>query len=379
MVAEHPLVRRARLDDETFAVRYDTATSGESAWFFLDNLYRETAAASRAHRRARIGQLIDAAMDATELPPWPQIRPLLRPVLRSDSFGLGTPFDRPGRFCRPALPYLSEYVVIDRPTSMTYVTAERVAEWGVAPGEVFAAARANLAEPASRAVATLTTRARQIVRFVDDGDAYFASWLLLDGFLAQAAERLGGPVVAFVPDTSTLMIMEADPVGVTGVLGVVGDQYNTAARALSPMAYTADGTGVVGVYRTDEPGELADRLHRAELQLAAGEYAAQRQVLQAEFERDGVDVFVGDLLVAGRPNGSQFSVAVWPDDCHALLPAADFVGFVQAGRPVTVPFPIVRAEAGLTPEPGLWPARYRVTAYPPERVLARLFDESVSP
>jgi hypothetical protein len=375
VVGAHPRVERAWLDDALFAVRY--VAGGMVSTFFLDNVYREAAAASRTRRRRRIAELIDAVVDAPTLPDWPEVRPLLRPVLRGNTFGLHPPYDTDARLYRPALPYLSEFVVVDLPTSMAYLTTTRLSEWGVEPDEVFAAARANMADAAARVAAAI--RPGQVLRFVDDGDSYFASCLVMDDFLAEVARRFDTPVAAFVPDTTTLMIMPAEPAGLLRMLDLMGHEYATAARSLSPMAYTVGASGTVVPYRAQEPGELADAVHRAGLRLAVDEYGAQRASLQALVARDGVDMFVSDLLVAARPSGSLFSVALWPQDCPALLPEADFVGFVDETTPLTVPWPIVRAETGLTPVPGLVPPRFQVTQAPPEPVLERLRAEAVNP
>ncbi len=377
VVRRFPGVERAYLDPEAFAIRYARpGDTGEPVWFFLDNVFRETSAGSRIDRERRIEAVLGPMVDPTPMPTWPTVRHLLRPVLRGSTFALSATLDRDTRLWRPAMPYLSEYVVIDQPTSMAYVSRDIVADWGVEPREVFAAARSNVVEAA--AAATMGESGRAVLRFVDDGDGYFTSWLLVDGFLAGMADRVGSPPVAFVPDVNTLIVMSDDPDGVARVQAMVEQEYVEAPRGLSPVAYTVDRSGAVVEYRASEPGELADRVHRARLRLAADEYGAQTQALRARFERADEDVFVGEPMVVERANGSMFSLAVWPADCHALLPEADFVGFVTPSGPARVPWPLVRAETGLVAEPGLAPPRYRVTDLPPAPVMSRLLDEAVS-
>ena len=48
--------------------------------------------------------------------------------------------------------------------------------------------------------------------------------------------------------------------------------------------------------------------------LAAAEYQGQKEALDAQHRARRRDVFVGSLIVAGRPDGTVFSVAVWADD-----------------------------------------------------------------
>jgi hypothetical protein len=380
-VRARPHVRSATYDPEQFAIECHR-TSGASGWIFLHNTFHETEGASRAERRERIDRLVAFTLDAgsTATLGWDEVRPLLRPTLRGVSFAQGTSFGLAPTLSRPALPYLAEYAVIDRPTSMSYVTSERPETWGVTPTDVFAAARANLAQIA-RFPAPAGERDRSVgpalIRFVDTGDAYFPSWLLVEGFLAGMASRVGGRPVAFVPDTSTLLVTADEPEAMPQLLAVVEAEYSDAVRQLSPVAYTCDDAGAVIPYRTHESIELADRLHRAELLLCAREYANQRSALEAQHGRDGTDVYVGGQLVVERRDGSRFSLAVWPPDCHTLLAEADYVDFAGEEESFRVPWVIVAAQAQLRPEPGFAPPRYRVTAWPAEPVLDQLRAEAV--
>jgi hypothetical protein len=379
VVRSHPDVERAWLDEAEFAIRFVVHGSRDAAWFFLRNTFAELGTATVATRRARIEQMITASM-APE-PEWPQVRSLLRPVLRGDALGLLPPYDGRSRLRRSALPYLSEYVVVDQPTSMAYLTADRVRQWGVDPAEVFASARENLAELQRHRgrLSPPVGDAPALYCLTGDADAYYTSWPLIDGFLAELAVDLGGQPVIFMPDTTTLMIMLDRPDVVAQVLPMIDEQYGNAPRQLSPAAYTVDGSGSMVPYRVGDPGELADRLHRAEVRLAVDEYTAQKRALQTRYEQDGIDIYVSELMGVDRPDGSRFSTAVWPVGTDTLLPEADFIGVVASGDPVTVPWPIVRAEIGLQPEPDLAPPRYRVTQTLPSEVLARLHAEAVSP
>ena len=374
-------VAKASYDREAFAVRFQREAEGDSGWIYLHNTFRETMGARRSERAEKIRRLVAAVVDTSPMDSdWTAARPLLRPVLRGVAFGQGAPEAGLAMMSRPALPYLVELVVIDQPTSMAYVPAERAATWGVTPDEVFRAARANLA-PNALAVAQGERRDQPaVIRFVDSGDSYFTSMLLVDGFLASLAPLVGGTPVAFIPDKDALVVMsDDDPGGLTSTFEVIESEYREAVRQLSPMGYTVDGAGRVVPYRAAEPGPLAKRLHRAAILLAAAEYGGQKEALEARHERDGVDVFVGSVMALEGPDGSTFSVAVWVDECDMLLPEADFVYFQSPDREgFAVPWPIVMAETSLTAEPGLAPARYRVAAWPDAPVLERLEAEAVA-
>jgi hypothetical protein len=53
--------------------------------------------------------------------------------------------------------------------------------------------------------ATLKSAPTEVVRFVDDGDAYWSSHLLLRHWLERLAPQVDGPPLAFVPERGTLL------------------------------------------------------------------------------------------------------------------------------------------------------------------------------
>jgi len=369
-------VASARYIDEDFSIEYQLIGAPSPGRIFLENTFRETEQASVQERALRIRRLIDAVVGSQGVPPWPQAREKLRPVLRAATFGLGVANPRAPQLSRPVLPFLIEAVVVDEPTAMAYVDHRNLAEWGVTGDVVFAAARANLAARAPR-VDGPPASGPTLLRIVDDGDTYVTSLLLVDGFLAGLASQVGGRPVAFVPDRTTLLVVGEDPRLLAMVYDLVEEQYRQAPRSISPVGYTVDDRGVVVPYTAPAGSALARRAHRAEVLLAATEYAAQKKAIEADLERQGiVGPYVASLLVTERPDSDTVSVAVWAEDCDALLPQADVVAFPSAapdgGQPLTVPFAVVAREAALVPEPDYNPPRYRVTRLPDETVMARL-------
>jgi hypothetical protein len=372
-------VTGATYDAESFAIRYKLDSSDGDGWIYLHNTFRETLGVSRAERIERIRRLVSSLLSPgiAELA-WPDVRHQLRPVLRGVGFGQGAPGERK-LLSRPALPYLVELVVVDQPTLMAYVMVDRLAEWGVSAEEVFATARSNLAERAHSVTRSERTNGPVLLRFVDDGDMYFTSMLLVPGFLSGLASHVGGRPVAFVPDKDNLTVVADDPMRLPKILEMVETDFRQAPRSLSPVAYTVDDRGAVVPYVPVEPGELANRIHRATVLLAANEYNAQKEALDAAHKQDDTDIFVASVLVVERPDKSLFSVGVWADNVAALVPEADFVAFQSEHEAVTVPWAIVARELRLEPAPGFAPARYRVTAWPAEPIMNRFRADAVHP
>jgi hypothetical protein len=372
-------VAHARYDPHAFAIRFHRDADDAGGWIYLHSSFRECAGMGRADRALRINALVAAVTSSsTGRLGWAEVAPRLRPVLRGAGFGQSSHAETGPLLSRPALPYLVELVVVDEPTSMAYVLASQVQEWGVDPAEVFATARTNLRALADGVLDGPAAGGNVVLRLVDTGDAYFTSMVLLDGFLESLADLVGGRPVAFIHDRDNLTVIADDPAGVATMLELVERHYNDAARSLSPVAYTCDDRGAVVPYVAAEPGPLADRVHRAQVVLAAAEYQSQKEALDAQYEREGRDVFVGSLIVAERPDGTLFSVAVWTDYCVTLLPQADLVCFQSAGAAVMVPWPTVARTAGLRPEPDLVPDRYLVRSWPDKATLDHLRAEAVS-
>ncbi|WP_433058590.1 hypothetical protein [Dactylosporangium sp. CS-033363] len=366
-------VASARYLPEQFAieVRRDSA-QGQPAIAYLGNIYRECERADRSERRERIASFLSAVVFNPGAPDtWTEVAPLLRPVLRTVTFGAGMPTSAPRPVRRPAWAYLSEFVVVDQPTSVMYVTEKQIQDWGVTEHTVFDRARRNMA--AIAAVTDDTTDApgpRTLVRMVEDGDAYWSSHLLVDGWLAAQQSRLGGPPLAFVADTTGMLLVgrgaDDTPETLGKIFELVEHEYREAARPISPVALTVDHTGAVVPFLVPAGDPLYEITHRTEVLMATSEYAAQAHHLES-------DAFVAACTLAERPDGSVLSFASWGEGVDTLLPRADFVAFPSDElSPFFVAWDDLEREVDLEPEPGLDPVRYRLRTWPHPGVVERL-------
>ncbi|MEU7905150.1 hypothetical protein [Actinoplanes sp. NPDC049118] len=320
----------ARYHSATFSVRFTAAGDDVPTVLRLDSLLAQRGRV----RRERIDRFVAGLLRAPGLPAsWDAARPLLRPVLR----GANTPADVSAPLSRPALPFLSEFVVVDHPETMTYVAAEH--GWGVDPDEVFAAARANL----SAATLVGSAAGPVVVQFIDDGDAYWTSHLLLDGWLAGLAGQVGGRPVAFAPERGTLLVAADGSDQLPGLFARAEATYLASPRAITPMAYVSDADGRTVPYQAGPGSPYEIHVRRAEAVLAAREYARQAERLP----------LAAELLITdhGRTR------AVWRKDGPALLPKADEV---QLGETVR---PWARIEPHLTEVP-LTPPRWSGESWP---------------
>ncbi|MET0418198.1 MAG: hypothetical protein ABW022_19470 [Actinoplanes sp.] len=381
-----PGVQRAEFHPRDFMIEIHRSGESGPARLFLANVFRETAGAPREERRERLEKLLRVMAAEAPEETWASARAKLRPVLRPVTFGTTGQVGMRPPLSRPGPPFLNELIVVDQPDAMAYVTAHQLEGWDVPAATVFEAAHANLAFLARRSLDSRSldrpwSGERTLITMVDDGDAYFASLLLAPGWVAEVAERMGGPVLVFVPDTSHLLICPLPDGAVEPLYAMVEAHFTDAVRALSPVGYVAalDGRAVPYTPPPGHPHHPATR--RAAAVLAATEYTTQTEWLAGQYAEAGLDVHVGALLaVSPGDGGPAQTIATWTEGVATLLPEADTVAFVRPGAGVDfrVPWPVVAEHAGLRPEPLLSPARYRVGDWPPTEVMAELRRHALS-
>jgi hypothetical protein len=328
-------VADARYHASTFTVRFTAAGDAEPTVLELGSLLADRSG-SRRERRARVDRFVAGFLRTPGLPrAWAQAQPLVRPVLRGR-----TPPEVGAAISRPVLPFLAEFVVVDQPDTMTYVGADQLAQWAVPAGDVFAAARANLTGAVLQGVAAEPV----VVQFVDDGDAYWTSHLLLDGWLARLAGQVGGVPVAFAPERGTLLVTADGSRHLPDLFAHAEKVYETSPRAITPMAYVSDEHGRTIPYPAAPGHPMHDCVRRAAALLAVREYARQAGQLANA---------AGLLLVDGSRTR-----AIWSRNEPALLPEADEI---LIGANLT---PWSEALPHLTPAPGLDPPRWQGKTWP---------------
>jgi hypothetical protein len=253
-------------------------------------------------RKGRIDRFVAGLLLAPGLPQeWTAVKPLLRPVLRGV-----TPGDT---LRRPVLPFLGEFIVVDQPDTMTYVSPEQLAAWGVTADMVYEAAHANL----SGAVLQGSARGPTVVRFVDDGDAYWTSHLLLPHWLGRLSDQVGGRPVAFAPERGTLLVTAAESDHLPALFAQAEEIFTRSSRPITPMAYVSDPDGCTVAFAVPAGDPLAPAVGRAERLLAVSEYARQAAHLPDE-------PLAALTLHEGRTRTH------WPTGKHdTLLPKADEV------------------------------------------------------
>jgi hypothetical protein len=331
----------ARYDLGTFSVRFTTAGDAVPTVMELDGLVSDRPP-GRRERRARLDRFVAGFLRTPAVPAdWTTACRLLRPVLRGAT---PLPPDVAAPLRRPAMPFLSEYVVVDRPDTMTYVSADQLDQWGVSADDAFRAARSNLSGAVLHGVAAEST----VVRFVDGGDAYWTSHLLLDGWLNRLTPQVGGVPVAFAPERGTLIVAPDGSARLPELFSQVEQVYASSARPITPMAYVSDERGHTVPYAAPCGHPMRVCVERAAAVLAVTEYGRQ-----AALNRDAAPL----RMVGCEPEGWR-TRALWPRDEPTLLPRADEVLVGDAIRSWA------EVEPHLTRVPELDPPRWQAEAWP---------------
>ncbi|WP_211275398.1 MULTISPECIES: hypothetical protein [Actinoplanes] len=294
----------ARYHARTFEIHFTVPGDDEPTILQLAPLLAERGRRGRSRRRI-LDEFVAGLLHSPELPAdWADAAPLLRPVLRGAA--PGEPLHR------PVLPFLSEFVVADSPETITYVTRAQLETWSVSSATVFETARSQL----TGAVLHGTATGPVVVRFVDDGNAYWTSHLLLQGWLARLSGQVGGVPVAFVPERGTLLVAADGSDHLPGLFAQSEAVFLTSPAALSPMAYVSDENGCTIPYPAPPGHPLHQTVRRAERVLAVQEYARQAAASPEPLP---------PLLLRDADPAGWTTRAIWEHDGPALLPEADEV------------------------------------------------------
>jgi len=284
--------------------------------------------------------------------------------------------------CRPFQPYLLEGLVLDLPDSMQYLMHDRLAAWNVSPAEAFRIARDRLSETVDQIEPYLKAGTSTPLWWVANDDDYEASRLLIPGWLDAFADRVQGAPVVVVPDRRTVIVGGLENEGhLARLLDLANELFLASPRRLSPVPYTVDGAGGIRVLRLPDDHPLAARVKGAERALGAVEYQYQKEFLDEQHGKEGVDLHVASYKVMRQPDGQEYSLTYWHLGIEALIPRAEKIamGIPDARQPkgirtrVLTWDQVMRALGEcLSEDPTFQPVRYRTMREPNGNELAAL-------
>lgn len=321
--------------------------------------------------------MVDIPTDEPAEPPmeWAEAQPLLRPVLRPQSYVNHLVNNEAQPWVRQVLPFISELVVVDLPDARAMVTPQETNAWGISGEQAFTVARENLTAHQQ----TFTPGEKFMLQDAD-GSSYIDSMILATGWLGSLSVPGGPrPLVFFPGDGASILGTDAPDVA-PGLFEVAEQMYLEASVPISPQGYTFEGSTIVPFDQAG-PHVLRQLGLRARTILAANEYRQQTDFLREHYERELFPQYVGAAQVVETSWGLR-TTAVWGQGIPWELPHTDYVTFV-AGDPAnvtdtfSVPFATVVDLVGILPVVGLNPVRYRATEWPTPDALSALKEHAV--
>ena len=367
--------------EDDFALRI----AGRDATVFLHNSYSNYCLAEANQRKEVITKLVASFATLPEIETsFAAARSHLMPVVRDSAYYSLTELlaqkegaRDPGMIwqAKPVADGLIAGLAYDTEHSITTLNRQTLAGWGVGFHQAFSVARDNLWER----TALNRLVGRDGLYWGEWADSYDSSRLLLPELIYRLA--LDGDPVAYVPNRDALLVtgknnMEA----LRLILKKGGETHFNQGHPVSPNLYWLD-EGVWKLY-VPEDLELQQSWMATKRQRDALDYARQKELLDTMPGYE--DVFVAKFTVFSRPDGSAFSVGVWPKDLDTSLPRAEMIGFVldeESRDSFMVLWDAAIPIVGylLEEEPGLTPVRYRGQRYPNEREVARLRNVARNP
>jgi hypothetical protein len=374
-----PGVASVRRVPNEFAL--DVGAGNRSHRFYLDNAFAETREMSPEQRRERIVQFFGSVCEPRGAESWDEARGALVPVLRGATYGMELWVrDSSVRVLRrPFVPYVDCLAVVDRPTSMSYVSAKDLAGWGVTESDVFEAMNEKFPILGSANVEKYDD-ANGPLWIVTSNDAYEPSRLLVPGWLASFRGRVQGNPIAIMPERSTLMIGgDGDPSMIERLLDKAEREFVASTRRISPALYTVTSNDHVVPYVGHFSDALAAKARMAQEKLAMYEHEEQKGALDKLYEQRGPDVFVASYQLFQKNDGPLRSLSVWTRGVRSYLPRTERVVLLVLGEKkgdkpkVNVEVPFEAIVGRLTPVPDLHPARFETTgAFPTTEELLKL-------
>ncbi|MGV0161791.1 hypothetical protein ACRU3B_20385 [Mycobacterium colombiense] len=318
---------------------------------------------------------------ATDQPPtppmnWAEAQPLLRPVLRPQSYVNGLVNTGAQPWVRPVFPFISEMVVVDLPTVRAVVSPAETNAWGITGDQAFAVARDNLS-----ARQQAFAPGEKFLLKDADGGTYVDSMILAAGWLGSLAATGGHRPLVFFPGDGVLLLGTDAPDDAEDLFEAAEQMYLDADQPISPQGYTIVGN-VIAPFDQAGPHPLRGLALRARTLLATREYNHQAEFLREHYERELFPQYVGEAQMIETAWGRRTN-AVWGQGIPWELPQTDYVTFV-AGDPsnvtdkFTVPFPTVVDAVGILPVAGINPVRYRAEEWPAAELLATLKAHAIA-
>lgn len=209
-------------------------------------------------------------------------------------------------------------VVHDTEHAMQQVSSETLKSWGMTTAQALEVAVDNLRHKAPPSFHEISAG----LWCSSYGDYYDAARVMLPELAWQLA--LPGVPVAMLPNRSCLLLTgDRNEAALVAMVAKARDVLASESRPLSAeMLRLVDACWLPWQPPMQEP---ALALARLQAEVLAGDYAAQKQVLDEFHQRRDKDVFVASFTLVEKPDGRLVSYSVLSKGVDTWLPKTDKV------------------------------------------------------
>ena len=341
----------------------------------LHNMYRDYVQAAPDERdecmRRQVAGMMQQFVPLTFVEAKAKLRPVIRSttergVVKLQGFGNAAASESAHR---PLCDSMEIGLVYDGEFNMMRLNEAKLEQWGVTFDEAFDVAIDNLRLESSRPWLPMQNG----VFLSQFGDFYDAARLLLTDVLYR--QPIAGAPVVMAPNRSVLLLTgDRNAAGMQTIVELA-EQALTQTRPLPPLMLRWSGAS----WEKFVPEALAAKLHRLRLRELAADYQDQHAMLNELLAREGRDIFVAQHTIAQRQNGEQFSVSVWSEGVHSLLPNTDFVALYRPSTKQTaylLQSELIHTFGSFLKPTEYLPVRREVDGFPTEDVFQRLLATS---
>lgn len=366
-------------DARSFSLRI-----GKGQVMNLGNYHAEYCAAAPLERGKYLARVSGIGLDAGLPDSFADVRDALIPRVRERAFYELLPMQyadgpepvdpRKLPVFRPFAEFMALGVAADFPDRISEISADQLETWGVGFDEALEIGRENLWK-------------RSVGKWEKVADGVWVSpWrdnldvnrLALPTLFRQLA--VDGDPVAFAPNRDHLFVTGSRDHAGQGVAAACANGLLDAPRPMNATPLVLDGLEWKPFpYEPDHP--VAPLFRRLALHSLANDYATQKGLLEARFEKEGTDLFVASFMAFENKETKHLrSIASWSETVDTLLPKVDAVvlnvpdGEASCRTLAEVPWDLLVSVVGgrMKRQEGMYPERWRVETFPGRDELVAL-------
>ena len=324
--------------DSQYSYNQDTQTINEKnnevdgLKIYLGNLFNKTKNMSVEERRKYIEHFLNESMN-TETVSLNLVQERMFYRLRTEAelsnreIYLRSAENDSQKFVSGSVGELKLELVIDQETTIRTPTSKMLTELGITDKDLFEIAYKNMIKISQNNGWTLIENNIWQSNYQDDYDG-----ARLVSLYPETKLPFSGSPIAFMPSHSVCLITTEENTDALKTMIDIGNELAVDHRPLTHKLWTFKNGGWVPLTLTMENPAYA-LAARQNLIDSSRWYAEQKEILENNFERDQLDIFVASFQAIENEEKDLFSYSVLSFGVNTLLPRTDKVFFVDDNQP----------------------------------------------